>query len=217
MKNIIVVKKKAYYQKFFKRHQSESDLITGILLIYRGSFVHVLEASQSIVYSFIRDIGARKTFAPKTDASTDTKSQQPIEVPMITNARVLLVSEDVGSRFYPFWASRVIDVKDDASREVDMSLFSDPDALDKLVTDLCVGLLNVGGSLSNLNKSEVKHAFEEIMERYRDMLPHQNLLTEIAGCNDIISVREWLDAFQGPAHNTLESELVWPAVKPIII
>eukprot|EP00842_Homolaphlyctis_polyrhiza_P004782 jgi/Hompol1/5304/HPOL_004314-RA len=116
---------------------------------------------------------------------------------MMSNVRILLLSDDVSSRFYPFWASRVIDSKDDASREVDMSLFADNDSLDKL--------------------SELKHAFEEITERYRELLPHQNLLCEIAACGGIMSVEEWLEAFEGHMKLTLESELVWPAAKPLAV
>ncbi|KAL2917664.1 hypothetical protein HK105_202951 [Polyrhizophydium stewartii] len=231
-KDLDRVELSAYYQRFFKRQQSESELITGILLIFRGSFVHVVEATQKVVYAFIRDIGSRPTFIPKSDAAAtpttapnaagavaasaagaatgqgaagmvsaangaqDAPAAQPA-VPMMNHVRVLLVSDDTPVRFYPFWASRVIDSKDDASREVDMSLFADPESLDKL--------------------SELKHAFEEITDRYRDLLPHQNLLSEIAACADIISVDEWLEAFEGHIKLVLESELVWPAPKPLVV
>ncbi|OAJ41053.1 hypothetical protein BDEG_24707 [Batrachochytrium dendrobatidis JEL423] len=198
----------SYYQKFFKRQQSENELITGVLLIYRESFAHVLEASQKVVYAFLRDIGSQPTFVPRTDfigLNTDSKPQaEDVNIAMMVNTKVLLLSDNTSERSYPFWASKVIDSKED-SLEVDPSLFADDAFLDKIISDTCIGLLSVGTQLSSLNKSELKHAFEEISERFKDYLPHQNILNAITGCSNIISVDGWLKAFDSPMQLTFES------------
>ena len=42
-----------------------------------------------------------------------------------SNVRVLYVVDDVTTRFFPFWASRSVEQKDDLSKDIDESLFSE--------------------------------------------------------------------------------------------
>jgi hypothetical protein len=56
-------------------------------------------------------------------------------IPMMGSVKVLLVADNVANRFYPFWASRLIDVKEDnGTKEIDLGFMSDSDAVDKSVS-----------------------------------------------------------------------------------
>ena len=62
----------------------------------------------------------------------------------------------------------------------------------------------------------MKQAFEDISERYKGQIPSQTLAFELGGLPQILSVKEWQLEFQGKMKITLESELVWPAPKPLL-
>lgn len=63
----------------------------------------------------------------------------------------------------------------------------------------------------------MKQAFEDIVDRFRGSIPSSTLCGDLTGCKDIISVREYVYELLGGTKQTLESELVWPVPKPILI
>lgn len=74
--------------------------------------------------------------------------------------KVLYVVDDVTARFFPFWASRAIDQKDDISKDIDESLFSEESIEHTVINffkiiqiaDICVAVSNLGIKLSSLQK-----------------------------------------------------------------
>ena len=62
----------------------------------------------------------------------------------------------------------------------------------------------------------MKHAFEDILERYRGQIPTQTQARDFASLASVISLKEWQNEFQGHMKIALESELVWPAPKPLL-
>lgn len=72
------------------------------------------QASQSLMYLFLREFQGREL-----------------------NHKVLLFSDDIPERYFPFWASRMIDAKEDVVEDVDLAV------LDKVIGDACIGLLKV--------------------------------------------------------------------------
>ena len=84
------------------------------------------KASRRVIMAFMRDF--HKTPArPSSDLLDDTTETAPTRTPIsgLLNVKVLLVSDDIHSRYYPFWASRAIDQKEDLSKDIDDSLFSE--------------------------------------------------------------------------------------------
>ncbi|KAJ3281971.1 hypothetical protein HDU76_008806 [Blyttiomyces sp. JEL0837] len=75
------------------KYQSDSELITGMLMIFAGNWVHVLEASQKVVLGYLRELGNQKVAAEKYSS----------------DMRVLVLSDDIPQRFYPVWACRVLE------------------------------------------------------------------------------------------------------------
>jgi hypothetical protein len=43
----------------------------------------------------------------------------------LTHIKVLMLVDDVPTRIYPFWASRIIEQKDDLTKDVDDALFNE--------------------------------------------------------------------------------------------
>lgn len=183
----------AHYQKFFKNFQQESELITGLLILHPTTWIHILEASHTIVLQYLREV-----LSPQSRA-------------LVRKVKVILVAEDVPNRFFPFWASRQIDygVKSEVERIDNLQ----DDELAKTASDLCISLLNLGTSLSNLSKSDMKAALDTLSETFKAQIPKSDLLATLANSKNIIGLEEWYEQFHGLVNWTAESELVWPALK----
>ncbi|KAJ3034661.1 hypothetical protein HDV00_004800 [Rhizophlyctis rosea] len=208
----------AYYQKFFKQYQTETDLITGMLLVFPGCFVHILEASHKVILSFLRDLATPKPPpsilpprqpAPSTLHShhTGSSTSQPSTQPTSTNSlqqgtpsqqqqqqqqqqtahhktknvKVLCMVDDIAARFYPFWASRVVDPK---AVDVDIEVDTE-EGRAKTVANICINIATLGTTLSALTKPLV--------------------ITRLSGRNDVMSVDQWCEVFDGHTSLALES------------
>lgn len=158
------------------------------------------------MYQFIRDIAAHPSFTPKTDPlDIGDINRQLQPVPMIPSSRILFFMDNVKARFFPFWASRVIDVKEEGVAEFDSSELLSGDQVDGFVADVCARIFAIGTNMSAINKNELKHAFEELAERYRDNLPHPGSLPLLATSKHLFSVEDWVKEFHGNTVVTLES------------
>jgi hypothetical protein len=100
-----------------------------MLLLFKTSFVHILEGTRRIIYEFIKDLHLKTSIIDK---------------------RILVVLDDVKDRYYPFWASRIIDQSDDSSK-IDFQMM-DSKSIDELISSTCVQLFKVGIDLGGMNK-----------------------------------------------------------------
>ncbi|KAJ3325887.1 hypothetical protein HDV06_002272 [Boothiomyces sp. JEL0866] len=217
-KDIDRVDYSSYYQKFFKKEQSEMDIITGILLSFKSCFIHMLEAPKKIVYSYLMNIASN----PKSELKKDN-------VPFVCSSRLLVLQDDIQERFFPFWASKI--VESDGSAYSDFSQMEES-SLDELVrgrlikiASTCINIYKIGKAIGQLSRNEMKQAFEEIVDRYHQFIPSSQMISELSTFRGLISVEEWVKTFhQEEMDLTLESgilsltiELVWPAEKPLVI
>jgi hypothetical protein len=157
--------------------------------------LRLIQASKTLMYTFLREFKGKERMH-----------------------KVLLFSDDVAERYYPFWASRMIDAKEEIIEAID------PKALDRVIGDTCVGLLRVGVTLREMSKPEAKKAFEEFGDRFRKDLPLPALVSGIVATKEVINVEEVLETFEGVFNLALESgmtklntDLVWPSAKPITV
>lgn len=106
-----------------------------MLLLYKTSFVHLLQGPKRAVYNFLRDM------RPNSQNNHKIKSSQ---------CRILVLLDDVKDKIYPFWASKIIDAKDDQAK-IDFTMM-DAKAIDDLITSTCVQLFKIGDELGKMNK-----------------------------------------------------------------
>ncbi|KAJ3158561.1 hypothetical protein HDU86_002786 [Geranomyces michiganensis] len=182
----------AHYQKFFKQYQAEAELITGLLVVMERVWVHVLEASSKVTYAVLRDLHRSSLF---------------------TDVKVLLVQDDVPTRFFPFWASRNNDVPAEGG-VTDADL--DENVREGNVAAVCVGLCAIGTRLGGLSKTELKSALEELGSHFRDLLPRPAALERIAESSAVMGIAEWIAVFDSHVSTVLEAELSWPAQQTLV-
>ncbi len=82
---------------------------------------------------------------------------------------------------------------------------------------MCVQLLSIGVKLSTLSKGELKGALDELADTYRDQIPTAAALTSLCKSDKVTSVSEWRAFYHGESPLYLESELIWPAAKPLAV
>ncbi|KAJ3166233.1 hypothetical protein HDU88_003456 [Geranomyces variabilis] len=181
-----------HYQKFFKQYQAETELITGLLVIMDKVWVHVLEASSKVTYAVLRDLNRSSLF---------------------TDVKVLLLQDDVPTRFFPFWASRNNDVAAEGG-VTDADL--DENVREGNVAAVCVGLCSVGTRLGSLSKAELKSALDELGTHFRDLLPRSAALERIAESPAVMGIAEWIAVFDSHVSTVLEAELSWPAQQTLV-
>jgi hypothetical protein len=107
------------FQRLFRSIQSESNRITGILLVYKSSFIHVIELPRQFASTFLNEVARNQ----------NTES-----------ARMVLFMDDC-ERMFPFWASRLLEqenhqevheVNDDVISLTAMDLFRIGQSLSEL-------------------------------------------------------------------------------------
>ncbi|KAJ3011802.1 hypothetical protein HKX48_006636 [Thoreauomyces humboldtii] len=186
----------AHYQKFFKQYQAAdtAELITGLLVLMEEVWIHILEASSKVAYSFLRDLA------------------NPSSSHLTSSSKILLLQDDISTRFYPFWASRNNDEPAGAATEADL----DDNVRDKGVADVCVGLCGVGGRLGALSKADLKPALDELGTHFKDLLPRAATLERMTESNAVMGIEEWLEMFDTHSNPVLESELVWPTQQTLV-
>ncbi|KAI9106243.1 hypothetical protein DFS34DRAFT_602774 [Phlyctochytrium arcticum] len=230
----------AQYQKFFKQYQTDTDLITGLLILYPDTYVHLLECSTKIAYAFMRSLGGQAVSGmsgagtssqiSSSSANSLSSHQQPKEgatthpiAPSFPDSRVLLVLDDVPSRMFPFWAARMIEQRGGdfmgAGGFGDLgggTQGGDDEVDEEVLAETCIGLCRVGVGLSTMGKTDLKTALDELSTQFKDFMPRPDLLSQLTMSKNIMSIREWLETYDGSLDFCLESELVWPAQKSLV-
>lgn len=136
----------SYHQKFVKKYSADNEKITGMLLIFRNSYLHVLEATPKVVNALISDL------------ANNSACKFPGKPLYEENTRILLFSEGLSSqdrRRFPFWSSKVVDSKDD-SKPLDWAMMEDQ-SIDDQISSVCIQILAIGKSLSSLGKVSIQN------------------------------------------------------------
>ncbi|KND02873.1 uncharacterized protein SPPG_01953 [Spizellomyces punctatus DAOM BR117] len=179
----------ANYQKLFKTHQTDTDLITGLLVLYPETYIHILESSTKTTYAFMTSLQSH---------------------PLLGKSKVLAVLDDVYHRFFPFWAGRVLEGRAGVGGEDVVEVDED------VVAGVCVELCKVGVGLGTMGKNDLKVALDELTTQFRDSIPRSSLLSAIIQSKTVMSIEEWIDIYAKSFTLVLESERVWPAQRPLV-
>ena len=136
---------------------------------------------------------------------------------LFKNVRILVSSNDVPKRYFPFWASRVVEMKSMESGAGDLadpSSFSHERIVD-LVTDCTVAMTKLGHQLSNTNKLDMKLAIDDLYNEHKNLFPRQELVIALANTELLMTIQEWLETYDGHTNLVLDGDVVWPVPRPI--
>lgn len=191
------------YQKFFQKLQADNQVITGVMLILPGTFIHLLESSAKVIEAYMRHLQDHETSS----------------ITILSQTRVLMSQGDVGStRLFSFWSSRIVDMRVMETSKLESSKYSRME-LEQVLTDTCMNMAVLGQRLSKLSNTDLKKAMEELYETYKNLIPRDDAVNEICLDARVLSIGEWISAhceFSGVA-SPLESDLVWPPNEHLIV
>ena len=73
--------------------------------------------------------------------------------PFLSNIKIVLTIDDISSRCFPFWASKVLEApKRNEDSESDYSYLLESDQLPNTVKSISVKLMSIGTKLSSISK-----------------------------------------------------------------
>lgn len=70
-------------------------------------------------------------------------------MPFVSSSRVLVLQDDIQDRFFPFWASKI--VESDGSAYSDFSQMEDS-SLDDLIASTCINIYKIGKAIGQLSR-----------------------------------------------------------------
>nr|CAB3227183.1 uncharacterized protein C7orf62-like [Phallusia mammillata] len=179
-----------FYEELFKalqnKHQAEG--VTGILLIYPGYVVHMVESSIDIIYGILKDLN---------EATSGGNG-------LLHDTKILTISHDVPTRLYQQWSYRVLNIT--SSREE----YEGSEGVDELVVEVVTSLLKLGVYILKTPKLNVKNAMDTLHETVPELLIPQDQIGYLLKRTELDSPAEFLKTFDQPVDTVLQGELVWP-------
>jgi hypothetical protein len=72
-------------------------------------------------------------------------------------------------------------------------------------------LLQLGNSLSNLDKIQLEEALDSLRSKFRDLLPSNERLAAFLQAEETFALAEWLEMYEDtPIDIAMERDLIWP-------
>lgn len=185
-----------HYEKVYRLLQQSSQSqggpgegVSGLLLIYPGTCIQVLETTPDIMRTIIEDM-------------VKTTSQK---ASMITDARILNISHDIPMRTFPQWNYRTLNLH--AMKTDD---FETNEPLETTVLQILKQMLQLGVHISKQPKMNLKAALDSLVEKVPKLLPAQDVLLYLLRHEKLNSPKKYLDYYERPVDVVLDSDLTWP-------
>lgn len=178
-----------FHERFFKSFggQFQVEIITGLLLLYPGHFVHIVEGPENVLHELLDGVTAKSTEHVMKDL------------------KLLVYKYDAPTRLFSMWSFRVLNLMSVRMDESKMQ-----DSLEVKVSEAISFLLKLANELSKFPKSQLKANLDQLTTKFANMLPPQDLLESLLKEQKLSTVYEYHRKNNFPLNLTLDSELVWP-------
>nr|XP_004671138.1 testis-expressed protein 47 [Jaculus jaculus] len=182
-----------YYEKLFqmilKRHLGEA--VTGLLLMYPMSILHILETSSGTLYRILLDYVARR------DNERDF---------MIEKLKIIVVSHNIPTRLFMQWHVSVIKVPVMYLDDVTQS-----QSLAEITTDFLSQTHKLALHLFKSVKVGTKGPGDNLHQVAPDLLLPEQIIKCLCNAEEFMDPSTFLSMYNRPIDVTLDSEVVWPA------
>ncbi|XP_041756351.1 testis-expressed protein 47 [Coregonus clupeaformis] len=175
-----------YYEQFLSKFQKniQTEKVTGILLLYPKSIIHLMESSSEVLHMILEDLNEMEKI-PKCP---------------LKEVRILVVSHCVLRRMFPLWGYRFVTLPlslQDPNPQTQPVETLVPDSL-AMIYKMCVCLLKRRGSGSGQDDQEQALLLEEDTVIYLCQSPVLH------------SPSTFLQTYTKPTNILMDSEIVWP-------
>ncbi|XP_012781608.2 testis-expressed protein 47 [Ochotona princeps] len=182
-----------YYEHVFhsimRRHLGEA--VTGLLLIYPTSMLHILESSTGTLYQILQEHLSHQ------DEETEF---------MIQEMKIIAISHNIPSRLFMQWHVSLIKVPVMYLNDMTQS-----ETLGEVVTEFLRQTHKLGLYLFKTIKVGTKGLGDNLHQVIPDLLPPEQIIKYLCTSNEFMSPAEFMNMYNKPIHVTSDSEVVWPA------
>ena len=181
-----------FHERLLKNYtgQFQIETITGLLLIYPGHFIHVVEGPENLLKDLVYGVNER------------------ISGNFMKEVKLLVYRNDAPTRLFSQWSSRVLNLI-----SVRMDESKNQDALEVKVTEAINLIMKLAQNLSRIPKSQIKANLDQLASKFSTALPPQDLIESLIKYKELPLLSKYQRKNLQPTKVTLDSELVWPLQK----
>ncbi|XP_020843113.1 testis-expressed protein 47 [Phascolarctos cinereus] len=180
------------YQNILKLHVGEN--VTGIILIYPTTTLHVIESSSGMLYQILQDYVSHEEDEPSF---------------LLQDLKILVVSHNIPTRLFMQWYTSMITVPVMYLEDITQS-----QSKDEVVSE-CLTLLKLGMYLLRNVKVGTKGPGDTLHNLVPELIPSEEIIKYLCRAEGFLAPAEFLRMYNKPIHVTLDAEVVWPAPTPL--
>ncbi|XP_027811922.1 testis-expressed protein 47 [Marmota flaviventris] len=177
------------FQSILKHHLGEA--VTGLLLIYPTSLLHILESSSDTLYQILLD------YLDHERKETDY---------FVQNMKIIVISHNIPTRFFMQWHVSVIKVPVMYLDDVTQS-----QSLNEVITDFLTQTHKLALHLFKSMKAGAKGPGDNLHQVAPELLLPEQIIKYLLKCEQFMDPQTFMNMYNKPIHVTMDSEVVWPA------
>ncbi|XP_078520955.1 testis-expressed protein 47-like isoform X1 [Lissotriton helveticus] len=181
-----------YHDRLFhnivKTHLGEA--ISGLLLIYPMTIVHILESSIDVLYCVLQDL---------------VEMQKRNSMPLLKNAKILIMSHNIPVRLFPQWYFRIISLP---VRYMEESL--EGQSMESVVMDSLTQLLKLSVFFSKTARIGSKGPGENLHDVAPQLLLREATVSYLCASKEWLTPDQFLAQYNKPVQISAASDDVWP-------
>ena len=182
-----------YYEQLFqsilKYHLGEA--VTGLLLIYPTSILHILESSSGTFYQILLDYLSHK--------------KDELEF-FIQGMKIIVMSHNIPTRLFMQWNVSVVKAPvmylDDVTQT---------QSLEEVMTEFLVQTHKLALHLFKTVKLSPKGPGDSLHQAAPELLLPEQIIKYLCISTELMDPEGFINMYNKPIHVTLDSEVVWPA------
>lgn len=182
-----------YYEQLFQSISKPyvSEAVTGLLLMYRTSILHILESSSGTLYRILLDYINRKKKG---------------EAYFIQGMKIIVVSHNIPTRIFMQWHVIVIKVPVMYLEDVTQS-----QSLEEIITEFLTQTHKLALYFFKTLKVGSKGPSENLYQPAPELLLPEQIINYLYKSEEFLEPETFINMYNRPIHITFDTEVVWPA------
>ncbi|XP_034640143.1 testis-expressed protein 47 [Trachemys scripta elegans] len=176
------------FQNILKYHLGEP--VSGLLLLYPSSILHILESSSGTLYHILQDLASLQ----KQGSSA-----------LLQEIKILVVSHNIPTRLFLQWYVTMVTLPVTYLEDVTQS-----QSAEEVVTECLTLLLKLGTYLSKTFKVSSKGLGDNLHTLVPELLIPAETINYLFKAKEFMSPEAFLKMYNNPLQPAMASETVWP-------
>ncbi|XP_007532127.1 testis-expressed protein 47 [Erinaceus europaeus] len=177
------------FQSISKRHLGES--VTGLLLVYPTSILHILESSNDTLFRILLD------YINHEENDTDF---------FIKSMKIVVVSHNIPTRLFIQWHVSVIKVPVLYLDDVTQS-----QSLEEVIIEFLTQTHMLAHHIFKTVKMSSKGPGDNLHQVTPELLLPEQIVKYLCKSEEFLDPKTFINMYNKPLHIILDSEVVWPA------